>query len=137
VTSSERFSCSIQRDDDGRILTLEVAAVDLEDGKRIVKVEGVRAAHAAASVQDIMRSANLRGRQWTSRSPIELEPALGAHVELLLRAVKPLRRLDRIDAVAEGIAGMSREESSYWHAQTARRHGLRALRILLDGGVKR
>lgn len=137
VTRNERFSCSIVRDNDGRILTLEVAAVDLEDGDRIIKVDGARAAHVAASVQDILRSADLRGRQWTSGRPIELEPTLGAHVELLLRAVKPLRRTDRIIAVAEGVAGMSREESSYWHAQTNRRHGLRALRILLDGGLRK
>jgi hypothetical protein len=137
VTSTERFSCSILRDGDSRIVSLEVAAVDLEDGERIIKVDGVRAAHVAAAVQDILRAANLRGRQWTSGKPIELDPILGAHVELLLRAVKPLRRMDRINAVAEGVAGMSREESSYWHAQTNRRHGLRALRILLDGGLRK
>lgn len=137
MTRTERFSCSISRDGDGRILSLEVVAFDLEDDERIIRVDGVRAAHVAAALQDILRAANLRGRQWTSGSPIELDPILGAHVELLLRAVKPLRRIDRIDAVAEGVAGMSREESSYWHAQTNRRHGLRALRILLDGGMRK
>ena len=46
--------------------------------------------------------------------------------------VKPLQRLDRLEAVGEGVAEMSREEASYWHAQTQRRHGLKALRVLLS-----
>jgi hypothetical protein len=32
---------------------------------------------------------------------------------------------------------MSREEATYWHAQTTRRHGLKALRVLLHGGPHR
>jgi hypothetical protein len=31
---------------------------------------------------------------------------------------------------------MSREEASYWHAQTQRRHGLKALRVLLSVGAR-
>lgn len=41
-----------------------------------------------------------------------------------------------MEAIAEGIAEMSREEASYWHAQTERRHGLKALRVLLNAGVR-
>jgi hypothetical protein len=51
--------------------------------------------------------------------------------------VKPLRRADRVATVAEGVAAMSREEASYWHAKVQRPRGLRALRILLDGGRRR
>jgi hypothetical protein len=91
----------------------------------------------AAPLQDVLRSAGLKGRDWTSKKPLTLTPTLGAHAELMLRAVKPLRRIDRITDVADGIAGMSREEAAYWHAQTRRRHGLRALRVLLDGGFVR
>jgi hypothetical protein len=134
VSRSERYTCHIARDDNGRITSVEIAVDDLEDGHRSIRVDGQRAAHAAAPLQIILSSAGLRGRQWTRSDPIDLKPTLGAHAELLIRAVKPLRRTNRIIDVAEGVAGMSREEASYWHAQTSRRHGLKALRVLLDGG---
>lgn len=134
MSRAEQYSCQISRDDEGRIVAVTVVAVDLDGTQRLVRVDGARAAHAAAPLQEILRAARLRGRQWTSSRPFDMIPAHGAHAELLLRAVKPLRRVDRIVGVAEGIAGMSGEEASYWHAQTHRRHGLRALRILLDGG---
>jgi hypothetical protein len=137
VTRSEHYTCTITRDDDGRITAVEITVHDLDGGHRAVRVNGQRAAHVAAPLQEILRTAGLRGRQWTSPLPLELKPTLGAHAELLLRAVKPLRRTDRIAGVAEGVAGMSREEASYWHAQTRRRHGLKALRILIDGGNRR
>lgn len=137
MTRTERYTCTISRDQDGRITGVEITASDLDDMQRKVRVEGQRAAHAAAPLQEVLRSAQMRGKQWTAPGPFDMPPTLGAHAELLLRSIKPLRRVDRIAAVAEGVAGMSREEASYWHSQTQRRHGLRALRILLDGGTRR
>lgn len=137
MTRNEAYRCLIERNDDGRISTLSVHTTDLEGAERQVKVNGYRAIHVAAGFQEVLRSANLRGRDWTSGELIPVDSQLGAHVELLLRAVKPLQRLDRISTVAEGVAGMSREEAAYWHAQTSRRNGLRALRLLLGEGPKR
>ena len=137
MTRSERYLCTVSRDRDGRITTIEVGVDDLEGRHRHVRVNGNRAAHVAGSLQQVLRDAGLRGQQWTSPRPLELPSTLGAHAELLLRAVKPLQRLDRLEAVAEGVAEMSREEASYWHAQTQRRHGLRALRVLLNEGPRR
>lgn len=137
MTQSEHYCCTIARDDSGRITAVEIAVDDLDGRHRNVRVNGHRASHIAAPLQEILRSAGLRGRQWTSRAPFELKPTLGAHAELLLRAVKPLRRTDRIIDVAEGVGNMSREEANYWHAQAQRRHGLKALRVLLDGGNRR
>jgi hypothetical protein len=136
VSRAEHYSCQISRDDDGRITSVEIDVIDLEGGQRAIQVNNYRAAHIAAPLQEILRTAGLRGKQWTSPRPFELAPTLGAHAELLLRAVKPLRRVDRIASIAEGIAGMGREEANYWHAQTQRRHGLKALRVLLDGGTR-
>jgi hypothetical protein len=137
MTRSEHYACTIARDDDGRITAVQITVDDLDAGHRTIRVNGYRAAHVASPLQEILRAAGLRGRQWTSPEPFDLHPTLGAHAELLLRAVKPLRRVDRIAGIAEGIAGMSREEASYWHAQAQRRHGLKALRILFDGGSRR
>lgn len=136
MSRAENYTCQISRDDDGRITAVEVDVIDLEGEQRGIRVNGHRAAHIAAPLQEILRTAGLGGRRWTSPRPFQLTPTLGAHAELLLRAVKPLRRVDRIAGVAEGIAGMGREEANYWHAQTQRRHGLKALRVLLDGGTR-
>lgn len=137
MSRSEHYEALISRDADGRIVEIELSVTDLEGVERRIRVDGTRAAHVAAPLQEVLRSAGLKGRDWTSGRPLTLTPTLGAHAELMLRAVKPLRRIDRITDVADGIAGMSREEAAYWHAQTRRRHGLKALRILLDGGVVR
>jgi len=137
VTRNERYRCVIERDEDGRIAALTVQTTDLEGAERQVRVNGYRVLHLAAGFQEILRFAKLRGRDWTSGEPIVVDPQLGAHVELLLRAVKPLQRVDRITTVADGVAGMSREEAAYWHAQTSRRNGLRSLRLLLGEGPKR
>jgi len=137
VTRNETYRCLIERDEDGRISSLCVQTTDLEGAERQVQVNGYRAIHVGAGFQEMLRSAKLRGREWTSSEPITVDSQLGAHVELLLRAVKPLQRLDRIGTVAEGVAAMSREEAAYWHAQTSRRNGLRALRLLLGEGPKR
>jgi hypothetical protein len=137
VSRSEHYRCTIARDESGRITAVKIAVDDLDGKHRDVRVNGHRASHIAAPLQEILRSAGLRGRQWTSPAPFELKPTLGAHAELLLRAVKPLRRTDRIINVAEGVASMSREEANYWHAQAQRRHGLKALRVLIDGGNRR
>ncbi len=137
MTRNERYQCVVDRDEEGRVAALAVQTTDLEGVERQVLVNGYRAIHVAAGFQEILRSAKLRGRDWTSGEPIAVDPQLGAHIELLLRAVKPLQRVDRITTVADGVAGMSREEAAYWHAQTSRRNGLRSLRLLLAEGPKR
>jgi hypothetical protein len=136
MSRAEHYTCLVSRDEDGRIISVQIDVTDLEGAQRMIRVNGYQAAHVAAPLQEIFRAAALRGRQWTSSRAFELSPTLGAHAELLLRAVKPLRRIDRVTSVAGGIADMSREEANYWHAQSQRRHGLKALRVLLDGPTR-
>ena len=71
-----------------------------------------------------------RERRW----PLDEDLALS--LGLLFRALAPMRNLDRIRQVADGIDAMSREESGYWlgmamHRKNPRRV-LAALRMLLD-----
>lgn len=129
----EQYRCSIVRNGDGRIVSLTVEATDLEGDDRHVTVRGTRIPDLVSPLQNLLRERKIAGRAWTSREPIELDQVAGAQAELLLRAVQPLRRSDRAQAVADGIAAMSREEASYWHAKAQRPGGLRALRILLTG----
>ncbi len=129
----ESYRCAIERNGDGRIVSLTVEATDLDGGERHVTVRGARIPDLVSPLQELLRERKVSGRAWTSPQPIELDQVAGAHAELLLRAVQPLRRGDRAQVVADGIATMSREEASYWHAKAQRPGGLRALRILLTG----
>lgn len=72
---------------------------------------------------------NEKTRDW----PIDEELAL--NLGLLFRVLAPMRNLDRIRQVADGVDEMSREEAGYWLGMAMhRRHPRRvlaALRILL------
>lgn len=137
MSRAERYACTVARDDDGRITAITVDATDLEGHERTVRLNGNRASRVAAALHDLVRAAGVGSRAWSSARPIELDQVAGAQAELLLRAVKPLRRADRVDSVGEGVGSMSREEASYWHAQSSRPGGLRALRILLGDRPRR
>lgn len=70
--------------------------------------------------------------------PFFLPEVLGVRLALLFLAAKPLKRVDRVDALVAGIARMSDEEAYYWFSQCSSgpnaRRSQRALRILLAGG---
>jgi hypothetical protein len=78
------------------------------------------------------RSTDLsRSRQ----SPFELPEALGVRLGVLFLAVKPLRKVTRMTAIAEQVRAMTDEEIYYWFSKatgdaTAGR-ARRALRVLL------
>ena len=71
-----------------------------------------------------------RERRW----PLDEEQALT--MGLLFRALAPMRNLDRIRLVEEGIEAMSREEAGYWLGMSMNRKNprrvLAALRMLMD-----
>ena len=65
----------------------------------------------------------------------KIDEDLALNLGLLFRVLAPMRNLDRIRQVADGVDQMSREESGYWlgmalHRQSPRRV-LAALRLLL------
>lgn len=136
MTQREEYRCVVTRDDDGRVLSIESEATDLEGSERRVRIRGLTAARVAGAVHDVLRAGGVKGRAWTSPRPIPLDQVTGAQLELLLLATKPLRRGDRIDQVSQAIADMSREEASYWHAKSRHPGGLPALRLLLNGGSR-
>ncbi|MGA2321554.1 MAG: hypothetical protein ABSG95_12570 [Solirubrobacteraceae bacterium] len=127
----EHFLLTLERDDDGRITALEVVTTDLAEQERSVRLAGFRVPRVIGPLHDLVSERGVASRQWTGSVAIELDQATGAQVELLVRAAKPLRRLDRIDHIVSGVTRMSRDEASYWHVQMTERAGLRALRLLL------
>lgn len=134
MSRAERFACTVARDVDGRVTSITVDATDLEGNERVVFLNGSRAARVVSAIHDVLRAAGVGSRAWSSSKPIDLDQVSGAQAELLLRAVKPLRRADRIETIGERVAAMSREEASYWHAKARHPGGLPALRMMLGGG---
>lgn len=134
MSRREQYVCTIDRDDDGRVLAIDLDAIDLEGDERHIRINGQRASRIASAVHDVLRGGGVKGRAWSSKRPITLDQVTGAQLELLLHAARPLRRGDRLDQVSEGVAHMSREEAAYWHAKSHQPGGLPALRILLIGG---
>jgi hypothetical protein len=127
----------VSRAADGTVLafTLEVDAD--ERVARTVHLNHHRAIRVAAAARDIVRTGGVPARTWASPRPFPLEYLVGAQLELLLVATGRLRRADRIDHVAAGVACMSLEEASYWHAKIRRPGGMAALRLLLGTGTGR
>jgi|HubBroStandDraft_6_1064221.scaffolds.fasta_scaffold170577_2 hypothetical protein len=134
MSRREEYVCTVNRDEDGGILSIELDATDLEGVERHIQVRGLSASRVAGAVHDVLRGGGIKGRAWSSSKPIGLDQVTGAQLELLLSAARPLRRGDRIDSVSEGIAKMSREEAAYWHAKSHHPGGLPALRLLLVDG---
>lgn len=130
--SAATWTCTLERSPDGGLTAVSIDSGDT--GGRTICVAGDRMTAIADPLRAVLARAGIRGRRWSSRRPLELDARTGHQAELLLLAVKPLRRPDRIARVAEGVARMGHEEASYWHAKASRRGGLRALRIILDGG---
>jgi hypothetical protein len=44
----------------------------------------------------------------------QIDEELALNLALLFRALAPMRNIDRIETVANGIDRMGREEASYW-----------------------
>jgi hypothetical protein len=70
------------------------------------------------------------------KAPFLLSEESGVRLGLLFLAVKPLRKLARIEAVSSAIWAMGPEEAYYWFSKctalTSGRRARRALRLLLS-----
>ncbi len=72
-----------------------------------------------------------------SETPFYLDELTGLRLALILLAVKPLARHDRIEAIGQGVQAMGDEEAYYWFSKCSAGsdalRAQRALRILLAG----
>jgi hypothetical protein len=72
-----------------------------------------------------------------SDDPFYLDELTGVRLALILLAVKPLTRHDRIEAIGQGVQAMGDEEAYYWFSKCSAGPGAsraqKALRILLAG----
>ena len=69
----------------------------------------------------------------TRRKPFTLPETAGVRLGLLLLAVKPLRKLRRIEDVSMAVRELADDEAFYWYAKTTdSHHGRRAQRAFRD-----
>ncbi len=71
-----------------------------------------------------------------AEEPFYLDELTGLRLALILLAVKPLTRHDRIEAIGLGVQAMSAEEAYYWFSKCSVGPGAaqaqKALRLLLS-----
>lgn len=70
------------------------------------------------------------------KDPFILDEAVGVRMGLFFFALKPLRKVNRMEEIISGIERMSEEEAYYWYAKCTNgrnaRKSQKALRILLS-----
>jgi hypothetical protein len=88
-------------------------------------------------VLDALREAGYKATDLSPvrRAPFRLPEAVGVRLGLVFLAVKPLNRLDRIEAISHGIRQMTLEELYYWYSKCTATdtagQAQKALRLLL------
>lgn len=114
------------RDKDGIITAFEIA----DGAARTQRVDSWRVHAATDGIVQVLASGQ-PPRSLAKDAPLALDEHLGAHILLVMQAVRPIRRYTTAYQVAQGIARMSRQEAMYWFAHATRKGGLPALRRLL------
>lgn len=108
--------------------------------EKVVTIWGNPLATAFPTIHQLIRTEGYRPSDLRPgrRTTLKLKEDSGIRLGLLMKAIKPLRKLDRVQAVIEGVEGMSREEASYWFSKAInsphdaeRRRAMKAMRILL------
>jgi hypothetical protein len=130
----EQWTCRLDRADDGDVVAVEVEHRDGNGMHRRVRLDGPHLATVLEPLVALLQRFGVNGRQITGNGAFPLGDPPGPQIELLIEAVLPVRRYDRVVGVAHGVAEMSTEEATYWHARAHRPGGLPALRTLLAGG---
>ena len=69
------------------------------------------------------------------REPFSLSEDSGVLLGLLFLAIKPISKMDRIEAISQGLRAMTSEELYYWYSkctsQPSAERAQKALRVLL------
>lgn len=141
-----RFRLRVERDELGRPLIVVLqrelcrhrSTTELTF-RPIVRARGLALEVAMPLLAALLRECDINPSRLTRPTreddpPIDLDEANGVRAALALFAVRPLRRIDRMESVIRGIQAMSAEEALYWFARVMRgprSRTLRALRILL------
>lgn len=107
--------------------------------QRLVELRGDSLRAVADQVLEALRVAGYKATDLSRgrRAPFKLDEETGLRLGLLFLAVKPLTRMDRVEAISGGLRVMPSEEAYYWFSKCSvgpnAINAQRALRILLAG----
>ena len=107
--------------------------------QRLVELAGDSLRAVADHVLEALRKSGYKVTDLSRnrRQPFRLDEETGLRLGLLFLAVKPLTRMDRVEAISNGLRIMPSEEAYYWFSKctagTSAVNSQRALRILLAG----
>ncbi len=137
------FELAVQQRHNGRELVLWQWERRVENGRTSRRPRrqrvGVLAGRSLAVAEEDVRS--LLGRNGVKElerhGRVQLTEPLGARLGVLFLTLRPLRRVERMVRLIEGVRRLADEEAYYWYAQCTvpgrAARGRRALRILLSG----
>ena len=106
---------------------------------RVVELGGVGLRAVAGEIIEALRANGYKPTELSAgrREPFALSEESGVRLGLLFLAVRPLSKVDRIEAISLGIRSMTSEELYYWYSKCvtgpAAERAQRALRVLLAG----
>ncbi|WP_284011862.1 DUF7680 family protein [Haloarcula pelagica] len=103
---------------------------------RIATLRGGAFNEVSSLIESTFRDLDLGPETVCTGDPasVSLPEAAGVRLSIAFRAMKPMRRRDRLREVAKGIDQMSLGECYYWHAKArspSSPSGTKALRVLL------
>ena len=107
--------------------------------QRLVELAGDSLRAVADHVLDALRKSGYKVTDLSRnrRQPFQLDEETGLRLGLLFLTVKPLTRMDRVEAISSGLRAMPSEEAYYWFSKctagVSAVNAQRALRILLAG----
>ena len=105
--------------------------------QKVVEVSGAVLRTIADNVLDALRRAGYKPTDLSAsrREPFQLLEEPGVRLGLLLLAVKPIAKMNRVEAIAHGIRAMTSEEVYYWYSKCTTKatadRAQKALRVLL------
>ena len=108
------------------------------DMVRVVEVGGSVLKATADHVLDALRRSGYKATDLSAsrREPFPLAEESGVRLGLLFLSVKPITKVERVEAISHGLRAMTSEEAYYWYSKcttgpTAER-AQKALRVLLS-----
>ena len=108
---------------------------------KIATLRGKRFNEVSYLIQSTLREAGIEPEVVCTGAPasLSLPEAAGVRLSITFRAMKHIRRRDRLRAIADGISRMTLGECYYWHAKArspTSPNGVKALRTLLTAHIK-
>lgn len=107
--------------------------------QRLVSLAGDSLRAVADHVLEALRKSGYKVTDLSRnrRQPFQLDEETGLRLGLLFLAIKPLTRMDRVEAISSALRTMPSEEAYYWFSKctagASAANAQRALRILLAG----